>query len=71
MNPGGTSDVETIVIDYTEKNDYYWDVSKDGDFDNPKELIKETMDKKINIDDYKIYRPTVGELEEITSRNFY
>lgn len=71
LNPGGTSDVETIVIDYTEKNNYYWDVSKDGDFDNPKELIKETVDKKINIDDYKIYRPTVGELEEITSRNFY
>lgn len=71
LNPGGLIDIETIVIDYSEKDDYYWEVSKNGDFNNPKELIKETRNKKIDVDDYKVYRPTVGELEDMTSREFY
>lgn len=71
LNPDGLIDIETIVIDYSEKDDYYWEVSKNGDFNNPKELIKETRNKKIDVDDYKVYRPTVGELEDMTSREFY
>lgn len=71
LNPDGLIDIETMVIDYSGKDNYYWEVSKDGDFDNPEELIKETRNKKINVDDYKIYRPTVGELEDITNREFY